>query len=88
MDFGFADLDLSVKDLMTPEQIIQIGYPPLRIDIVTSIDGVDWVSAWKNKVTAKIDGLRLPFIGLRELVKNKKASGRTKDAADAEALDQ
>lgn len=52
-DFGFGDLDITVHDLTQKDQVIQLGYPPLRIDLLTSIDGVDFESAWEHR----IDGL-------------------------------
>ena len=51
-EFGFADLSLSAEDLLEPGQVVQIGNPPLRIDLLTSIDGVEFTEAWERRVTA------------------------------------
>ena len=84
--FGFADTGLGAKDFLTPDRIVQLGQPPHRIDLLTSITGVGFDEAWANRVPAKLEGLSVFFIGRDSLVKNKKATGRTQDRADLEAL--
>ena len=84
--FGFADTGLGAKDFLTPDQIVQLGQPPNRVDLLTSITGVGFDEAWANRAPAKLEGLPVFFIGLDSLVKNKKATGRTQDQADLEAL--
>ena len=69
-----------------PEQVIQIGYPPYRIDILTSIDGVNFSEAYSNKNIIEIDTLPICFIGLDDLIKNKRASGRGIDLDDLKHL--
>ena len=73
-------------DLIRPEQVVQIGLPPRRIDILTSISGIAFDEAWPGRVTHVVAGLAVPFIGRADLVRNKRASGRAKDQADLEAL--
>ncbi|MEX2478627.1 MAG: DUF6036 family nucleotidyltransferase [Gracilimonas sp.] len=85
-DFGFESLDLEPDDFVKPDQVIQIGYPPLRIDILTSITGVDFDEAWKNRVEGKYDQQKAIFIGKSDLVKNKKATGRKSDLDDIDKL--
>ena len=85
-DFYFGSLDLSNKDFIEPGQIIQLGMPPGRIDIITSITGVNWEEAFTGKVRGLCGGVPVYFIGREEFVKNKKATGRLKDKADLEAL--
>jgi predicted nucleotidyltransferase len=63
-----------------------LGYPPLRIDLLTSIDGVHFNECYPNRKTIKIDGLLVNFIGYSDLIKNKKASGRHQDLGDIENL--
>ena len=84
--FGFADTGLGAKDFLGPDQIVQLGQPPNRVDLLTSITGVGFDEAWANRVSAKLEGLPVFFIGLDSLVKNKKATGRTQDQADLETL--
>jgi len=85
-EFGFADLDLSAADFETPDMIIQLGVPPLRIDFVTSIDGVSWSTAWDKKTSGSLGDVSVFFIGKNELLTNKRKTGRKKDLADIEAL--
>ena len=86
-EFGAPLHDLTVEDLSTPGIVFQIGVEPSRIDILTSVSGVDFDSAWKNRISLEMDGLTLPIIGREELIANKLACGRPKDIADATALD-
>ena len=84
--FGFGSLNLSVEDFMKSDQIVQLGYPPYRIDIITSISGVEFDEAWMNRMVVEIDGLQVPFIGREDLLRNKRATGRPKDLLDVEYL--
>jgi predicted nucleotidyltransferase len=84
--FGFDSLGISEKDLSSEGLVIQLGYPPLRIDLLTSIDGVKFAECYSNRKTAKIDGLLINFIGYEDLIKNKKASGRHQDLGDIDNL--
>jgi len=85
-DFGFGGVGLSAADFQKPEQGVQLGVPPVRIDLVTGITGVTWSEAVSECVDADLDGVPVRFIGRRQLVKNKRAAGRQKDLADLEAL--
>jgi len=88
MRFGAPVAALGVKqdDLTSSDRVVQIGLPPRRIDILTSISGVEFDEAWPDRVTHEVDGLAVPFLGRAALVRNKRATGRTKDRADLEAL--
>ena len=86
--FGAPLHDLSAEDLTQPDVVFQIGVEPARIDILTEIDGVAFDEAWAGRVVSEIDGLRVPVIGRAELIRNKRALGRTRDLADIEALEQ
>ena len=79
-------MGLGRQDLTRHEQVVQIGLPPRRIDILTSITGVTFESAWDGRLTHAVAGLEVPFLGRAELILNKRATGRTKDRADLEAL--
>ena len=80
-------MDIKEADLTKEDSIIQLGYPPLRIDLLTSIDGVHFDECYPNKKTLSIDGLNVDFIGYADLIKNKKASGRHQDLSDIENLE-
>ena len=86
--FGAPLHDLAAEDLTQPDVVFQIGVEPARIDILTEIDGVAFDEAWAGRVVSEIDGLRVPVIGRAELIRNKRALGRTRDLADIEALEQ
>ena len=85
-DFGFKNTKLKTTDFLVADQIIQLGNSPLRIDIVTSIDGIDFSSAWGNRITGKYGDITANYISKPDLIKNKKASGRAQDIADIEKL--
>jgi hypothetical protein len=71
---------------LTPNQIIQLGYPPQRIDLLTNIDGVDFANCYPSRLEIIIDDVVVNFIDLDNLRKNKQASGRLQDLADLENL--
>ena len=86
-EFGFNELGINKKDLLEEEIVIEIGREPLKIQVLTGIDGVSFVQCYKNRVCFKIDeNLEVPFIGFHDLLKNKKASPRAKDKIDLEEL--
>jgi hypothetical protein len=85
-EFGFGSVGITAADLIATGRIVQLGLPPNRIDVLTSISGVDFESAWKSRVSAELDGLRVNFIAAADLLANKQASGRPKDLADVATL--
>jgi predicted nucleotidyltransferase len=85
-EFGFGSLEITETDLMKEGTVIQLGQPPLRIDLLNSIDGVSFHECYPNKKTVSIDGLEVNFIGYNDLIKNKKATGRHQDLGDIENL--
>lgn len=85
-DFGFGSLGLGVADFAL-DTVVQLGQPPRRIDLLTSIDGVDFESCYQRKDVVDMGGLPLNIIGLQDFKANKRATGRLKDLADLESLD-
>jgi predicted nucleotidyltransferase len=85
-DFEFGGLGITESDLLQPKRIIQLGHPPNRIDLLTSISGVDFDSAWETRVEVVMDDQPVSMLGWNELLRNKKAAGRPKDLADVEKL--
>ena len=85
-EFGFGSYELKKEDFLKADNVIQLGYPPLRIDIIMSIDGVSFEESYPKRIEKEIDGLRINFIGFDELIKNKKTSGRDKDIIDLKNL--
>jgi hypothetical protein len=85
-DFGFGSLNLTTDDFSVLGSVIRLGVPPVRIDLMNQIDGVDWHEVWGGRMQANYDGVPIDYIGRAELVRNKQATGRLKDRADLEAL--
>jgi len=87
-DFGAPIGDLSAKDLQKDGLIFQIGVAPCRIDILTSIDGLQFKDAFSRSEVTEIEGIPIHVLSIPDLIINKRATGRTKDLADAEALEE
>ncbi|GAI75855.1 unnamed protein product, partial [marine sediment metagenome] len=87
-EFGFDAPELKEELFLEKEKNIRMGNPPLRIEILTSIDGVEFTECYGNKKTVTIDDIDINFISLEDLKKNKKASGRYQDLADLENLEK
>ncbi len=85
--FGFGSLDLKEADFIEPDQIIQLGYPPRRIDILTTLPGVEFSECYLSHTTVNVEGVSVNFIDLENLKKNKRATGRHQDLADLENLE-
>lgn len=85
-EFSFRSLGLKPDDFSKSGKIIQLGYEPVRIDILTSISGCKFHEVWKNKEIGRYGTQRVNFIGLNELIKNKKASRRKQDKVDLDLL--
>lgn len=84
--FGFGSLAIERSDFNRPGRVLQLGYPPCRIDLVTSIDGLSFDEAAAEPSMGQYGPLTVPFIGRRQLLLNKRASGRPQDLADLDAL--
>ncbi len=86
-DFGFGSLDLNINDFTEPNMIIQLGYPPYRIDLIFSPAGVEFDTCFTSRVITEIEGVPVNFIDLENLRINKKSAGRRQDLADLENLE-
>ena len=86
-EFGFADSRFTASDFIEGDQIIQLGRPPNRIDLLTSLTGVTNAEAFAGKVLAEIDGVPVFFLGKKQLIQNKRAVARPQDLADLEELE-
>jgi hypothetical protein len=80
--FGFGKVGIKLDDLMAPDTIIQLGYPPLRVDIITGISGVKFSDAWKSRKRGQLGLSRVWYISRADLIRNKQKSGRPKDKID------
>jgi hypothetical protein len=86
--FGAPLQELTERDLATPDVVFQIGVAPYRIDLLTSIDGVSFDDAWRNRTTVRVEGQEIALIGREDFLRNKRATGRLRDLADAEELEK
>lgn len=81
-EFGFGGLGLKAADFTKPETAVQLGYPPNRVDLITSIGGVSFEEAWTGRVAGRYGASEVDFIGRRELIRAKRAANRPQDHAD------
>lgn len=86
--FGAPLADISPDDLASPELVYQLGIPPSRVDLLTSIDGVSFSEAWPRRVEQPYGDQQAYFIGFTDLLENKRAAGRPQDLADLEILER
>lgn len=87
-EFGMGDLDLTEGDFTMKDHVIQIGVAPLRVDFMTSIDGVNWSEAAASRIASDYDDVPIWLLSREALIKNKKATGRPRDLADIQALEE
>jgi hypothetical protein len=85
-EFGFGSVGLTKKDFETPNQVVQLGVPPVRVDIMTSITGVSWEEAYQSRVEGTYGDVPAFYLGREHFLSNKRATGRRRDLADLEAL--
>jgi len=85
-EFGFGSVGLSAADFEKEGKVIQLGLPPVRVDIITSITGVSWEQARSGRVKGQFGDLMVYFIGRDDFIENKRALGRKKDISDLEAV--
>ncbi len=85
-EFGFGSVGLKEEDFNNPNKVVQLGYPPVRIDIITSISGISWNDAYKERIKGNYGDISVFYISKNHYILNKRASGRKKDLADLEAL--
>jgi predicted nucleotidyltransferase len=85
-DFGFPMGKITETDFNSDDLIFQIGYPPVRIDILTAVSGLDFNNSFKNKKIKRSGTLKINFLSIDDLIKNKKASGRKKDLVDLDVI--
>ena len=86
-EFGFSGLGLVSEDFTEVDRVVQLGYPPNRVDLLTTPSGVEFEECWDERVTVEMDGLSVPFIGLEGLKANKRATARPQDLVDLDALE-
>jgi hypothetical protein len=85
-EFGFSFPNLTAEDFQTPNMVIQLGVPPVRIDIITSLSGVSWDEVEEGKEAGSFGDVPVRYLGRDQLIANKRATGRTQDMADLESL--
>jgi len=85
-EFGFDQAHLDASVFTQANKVVQMGVPPNRIDILTTISGVEFEDAWSDRVTSDLDDLPVAYLSRRALLENKRAAGRAKDLVDLEKL--
>jgi hypothetical protein len=85
-EFGFSSLGLTTEDFMRPDHVVQLGVPPVRIDIITSLTGVAWTEAFAGRIVGTYGDVIVYFIGREQFIANKRATGRKRDWGDLEVL--
>jgi hypothetical protein len=86
-DFGMKSVGLEASDFIEPDIVVQLGYPPLRIDLLTSASGVEFETCWRRRMMVTVGSVDAGFISYEDLLANKRASGRPQDAVDVEVLE-
>ncbi|MCA9781614.1 MAG: hypothetical protein KC800_33080 [Candidatus Eremiobacteraeota bacterium] len=85
-EFGFGSVGLQIEDFTKPDHVVQLGYEPNRIDLLTQLKELDFHTAFARKNVFRLSGIDVSFISPEDLVKNKKAVGRLQDLADVEQI--
>ncbi len=85
-EFGFGEMGIEEDDFVMPERVLQLGYPPVRIDLLTTLTGVTWEEAWAGSVTGTYGDVPTRYLGREEFISNKNALARKRDLADVAAL--
>ena len=85
-EFGFGSLDLKADDFVSPDRVVQLGYPPVRIDLITVLDGLTSEEIWESREKGKFGNNDVLYLGREAFIKNKRVLGRHKDLADLELL--
>lgn len=85
-EFGFSDIEISIRDFLEPDQIIQLGIAPVRIDLLTSLKGILFAAAWDRRTIGQYGDIPAFYISKQDLIDHKKLVGRKQDLADIEKL--
>jgi hypothetical protein len=86
-EFGFGDLDLCEEDFLREDRVVQLGQPPVRVDLINSLTGVSWEQADAGKISGLYGDVHVFYLGREEFIANKRATGRKQDLADLERLE-
>ncbi|HEY6141093.1 MAG TPA: hypothetical protein VI670_25330 [Thermoanaerobaculia bacterium] len=84
--FGMPVEKISVEELAATGLVLQFGFPPERIDLMTSVNGVLFDEAWPRRITVNVEGREHPVIGKEDFIRNKRAAGRPQDLIDANVI--
>ncbi|HQR05868.1 MAG TPA: DUF6036 family nucleotidyltransferase [Gemmatales bacterium] len=87
-DFGFETLATSLPKRLSPREVLFLGRPPYRLDILSGVSGISFAQTFRSKRIVEINGMQIPLANASQLLKNKRASGRDKDHQDIHFLEQ
>jgi predicted nucleotidyltransferase len=85
-EFGFGSLNITDEDFLQNDLVLQLGYPPVRIDLLTSLTDLDFDECYPKAIKANLDGIDTYVLDKESLIKNKRATGRKRDISDIEEL--
>jgi len=85
-DFGFPEGTVSAAELARPGNVVRMGVPPVRIELLNRVSGVTFDAVWRGRIEGHYDDVPVAYIGRAELIRNKRAAGRPKDLADVDEL--
>ena len=85
-EFGFGSTGIQLEDLLNPQKIVQLGFPPNRIDLIMEMENMDFQACFERRKNHKLSGAMVSFLGFDDLIFSKENAGRLQDLADAEAL--
>jgi hypothetical protein len=85
-EFGFASLELSAEDFTCGDNVIQLGYPPRRVNLISGIKGLDFSTAYERRATVNVDDINVDYVDLVDLIESKRIAGRLQDLVDIEKL--
>ena len=86
-EFGFKSVKLTIDDFVSPDNVVQLGVVPVRIDLLTSLTDLSWEEAFSGRVEGNYGDIIVHYLGRKEFIKNKRATGRARDIADLEEIE-
>ncbi len=87
-DFFYTDFSIKIEDITAGKNIFQFGYPPVRIDVITGIKGLEFRETWKRRIRSRYGDAEANYISKRDLIKSKKIAGRSQDLIDIKRLER
>ena len=87
-EFGFESLGYTERDFTEPNHVVQLGQPPMRIDLLVGLESLSFRRCFASRMTVEVDGIKVNMIDRASLIRSKRSAGRTQDLADVEQLER